>query len=231
MKQASKSKAVVLLSAGLDSSVNLFEAVRAHDVVMALTFNYGQRAAPSEIRSAGRLSDFVKVPHRVIELPFFRDFNRSSLIVKGEKVPTGAAVKIDDMKISLETAKSVWVPNRNGIFLNIAAGFAEALGAEFVIPGFNAEEAQTFPDNTEDYMQALTGSFSFSTANKVKVKCFTSSLYKNQIVKRGQELGLPFEMIWPCYFAGDKWCGQCESCQRSKSAMKKAGLDADKFYL
>jgi 7-cyano-7-deazaguanine synthase len=225
-----KSKAVVLLSSGLDSSVNLFEAVKAHAVVMALTFNYGQKAGPAEIRSAGRLSDFVKVPHKVIELPFFRDFNRSSLIVKAEKVPTGDAVKINDMKTSQETAKSVWVPNRNGILLNIAAGFAEALGAEYVIPGFNLEEAQTFPDNTEDYMGALSNSFSYSTANKVKVKCFTSSMNKTEIVKKGQELGLPFEMIWPCYFTGDKWCGQCESCQRSKNAMKKAGINADKFF-
>ncbi len=225
-----KSKAVVLLSSGLDSSVNLFEAVKSHDVVMAITFDYGQKAAPSEIRSAGRLSDYIKVPHKVIELPFFRDFNRSSLIVKSGKIPTGDSVKIDDLETSLQTAKTVWVPNRNGIFLNIAAGFAEALGAEFIIPGFNLEEAQTFPDNTEDYMHALTNSFGYSTANKVKVKCFTSAMNKTEIAKRGRELGLPFEMIWPCYFTGEKWCGQCESCQRSKNAMKKAGINADKFY-
>jgi 7-cyano-7-deazaguanine synthase len=225
-----KTKAVVLLSAGLDSSVNLFEAAQKNDVVLALTFNYGQKAATSEIRAAGELCKFLKINHKVIELPFFKDFNKSSLIVDSEKVPTGDEVRINNMKISLETAKSVWVPNRNGIFLNIAAGFAEALGAEVVIPGFNAEEAQTFPDNTGEYMDSLSAAFAFSTSNKVKVHCYTVSMNKVEIVKHGQSLQLPFEKIWPCYFSGDKWCGECESCQRSKSAMKAAGMDTQKYF-
>lgn len=219
-----KSKCVVLLSAGLDSSVNLFQAHREHEVCLALTFDYGQRAAAREIQSAQALCKELSITHKVLSLSFFKDFNRSSLIQTREKVPTGRDVDIHDLKTSEKTAASVWVPNRNGIFLNIAAGFAEALGAQFVIPGFNAEEAQTFPDNTEGFMQALDKSFGFSTSNKVKVHCYTSGLFKIDIVKKGVELGLPFEKIWPCYFSGDTWCGECESCQRFKNAMKQAGL-------
>ncbi len=225
-----KSKALVLLSAGLDSSVNLYEANLQLDVVLALTFNYGQKAALQEVAAAKNLAAGLNVPHKVVALPFFADFNKSSLLVASETIPTGADVDIHSLKISQENAKSVWVPNRNGIFLNIAAGFAEALGVSFVIPGFNAEEAATFPDNTEDYMKALDHSLSFSTANKIKVKCFTSALNKTEIVQRAMKLQMPLEKIWPCYFAGAQWCGQCESCLRSKNAMERAGLDPQKYF-
>ena len=225
-----KKKALVLLSAGLDSSVNLYEAHQNLDVVLALTFDYGQKAAKKEILSAKNLAADLKIPHKVVDLSFFADFNKSALLVAHQQIPTGTQVDIHSLKTSQETAKSVWVPNRNGIFLNIAAGFAEALDADFVIPGFNAEEATTFPDNTEEFMSALDGSFKFSTSNQVKVKCFTSSLNKTQIVKRGLELQLPLEKIWPCYFAGATWCGQCESCLRSKNAMKSAGANYEDLF-
>lgn len=225
-----KDKALVLLSAGLDSSVNLYEAQLQLEVVLALTFNYGQKAANKEVAAAQSLAAGLKITHKVVHLPFFADFNKSSLLVDSEIIPTGTNVDIHSLKVSQETAKSVWVPNRNGIFLNIAAGFAEALGVSYVIPGFNAEEAATFPDNTEDYMKALDHSLSFSTANKIKIKCFTSALNKTEIVQRALTLKMPLEKIWPCYFAGAQWCGQCESCLRSKNAMNCAGVDIKKYF-
>ncbi len=226
-----KSKGLVLLSAGLDSSVNLYEAHQKLEVVLALTFNYGQKAAEKEVSSAKNLAAELGIAHKVVSLPFFSDFNKSSLLVAGENIPTGSQVDIHSLKTSQETAKSVWVPNRNGIFLNIAAGFAEALGAEFVIPGFNVEEAATFADNSEDYMRALDHSFSFSTSNKIKVKCFTTALNKTQIVQRAVDLEMPLSKIWPCYFGGQQWCGRCESCLRSKNAMKTAGLDITSYFI
>ena len=218
-------KYIVLLSAGLDSSVNLLEAHREGSVLLALTFDYGQRAAKSEIRSAQNLCAELGLRHQVIELPFIKSFGKSSLIDSTKNIPTQGQVSIDDLKVSQKTAESVWVPNRNGILLNIAAGFAEALGADAIVPGFNIEEAQTFPDNSTDYLKALDQSFSFSTANKVVTRCFTDQLNKTQIVKRGIELGLDFNHIWPCYFSAENWCGVCESCQRSLRAMKANGVN------
>lgn len=222
-------KSVVLLSSGLDSTVNLFEAHRKGGVALALSFDYGQRAAVREISQAARLAKHLGVPHRVLELPFFKDFGQSSLVDRSKEVPT-SSVKIDDRAASEQSAKSVWVPNRNGIFLNIAAGFAEALGADAVIPGFNIEEAATFPDNSTDYMRALDKSFSYSTANKVKVVCFTDRLDKPKIAARALELGVPLDMMWPCYFAEEKWCGRCESCQRAKRALIAAGADVTPLF-
>ncbi len=122
-----KQAAVVLLSSGLDSSFNLYRAHREMTVLLALTFKYGQRAQEREVRSAANLAAALSIPHKVIDLSWFREFTRTAL-VSGALIPAGEAVSIDDQKTSLETAKAVWVPNRNGIFLNIAAGFAEGLG-------------------------------------------------------------------------------------------------------
>lgn len=218
-------KSVVLLSSGLDSTVNLYEAKKAGEVLLALTFDYGQRAAEKEILKSKILAEALNVPHKVVDLKFFQDFGHSSLTDKTQRLPLNDDVSIDDLKVSEKTAKSVWVPNRNGIFLNIAAGFAETLKAHFVVPGFNLEEAATFPDNSQGFLDQLSLSFSYSTSNQVKARCFTTNLNKTQIVKRGLELGVNFNHVWPCYQAFDAWCGQCESCQRAKRAFKDNGLD------
>lgn len=215
-----KKSAVVLLSSGLDSSVNLYKAISELNVLRALTFNYGQRAAKKEIAQSRELCGLLGIEHQVIEIPWLKDITKTSLVNTGEDVPVGASVSIDNFKTSMETAKAVWVPNRNGVFLNIAAAVAEGLGAEYVIPGFNAEEATTFPDNSVAYLKALDHSFSFSTATGVKTLCYTAEMDKTQIVAMGRKLQVPFEKLWPCYFSGDTWCGQCESCQRFQRAVQ-----------
>lgn len=220
-------KSVVLLSAGLDSTVNFFEAVRESKVVLALTFDYGQRAAVREIECAGRIAAAANVPHEVVELPFFKKWGGSSLTDPAKPVPIDERVSIDDPEVSRESARSVWVPNRNGVFLNIAAGFAEALGAERIVPGFNLEEAATFPDNSREFLEQSTRALSFSTANGVRVHCPTVGLTKPEIVRRGIALGVDFGLMWPCYFADSRWCGRCESCQRSRRALESAGLRWD----
>ncbi len=112
-----KKKVVVLLSAGLDSTVNAFDVLKhRREIALALTFNYGQRAARKEIEQSAKIADYLKIPHKVVDLPWFKDFNKSSLLVENQEVPTGSQVAIDDPATSQETAKSVWVPNRNGVF-------------------------------------------------------------------------------------------------------------------
>ncbi|MBY0383543.1 7-cyano-7-deazaguanine synthase QueC [bacterium] len=218
------SSSVVLLSGGLDSTVNFLEALKDGGVQMALTFNYGQRAALQEINSAKKLCAKHQVQHQVIELPFFKLFTKTSLVEHQQKIPTGGEINIDSYEKSLVSADKVWVPNRNGIFLNIAAGFAEGLGVSFVVPGFNLEEATTFPDNSADFQAALDGAFSFSTQNKVKIKCYTLRQNKTEILKRGLDLGMDIKDVWPCYFGEAKWCGTCESCLRFQNALRRVGV-------
>jgi len=220
-----RKKTVVLLSSGLDSTVNLFSARQHSDVVLALTFDYGQRAAARELERAKLIADAAGVRHQIVGLPWFKDFTQTSLVNRTSDVPVCEEVSIDDIEVSNRTAKAVWVPNRNGIFLNIAAGFAEGLGADCIVPGFNAEEAATFPDNTDAFLKAASAAFAFSTSNRIEAICYTTELNKTEIVRRGRDLGVPFHLIWPCYLAGDQPCGQCESCQRFQRALRDAGVD------
>ena len=222
MSSSAEPTSVVLLSSGLDSTVNLYEAREKSRVLLALTFNYGQRAAESELEHSAAIAEAAGIPHKVLDLRWFAEFTNTSLINRSSTVPVGKTVSIDDLDQSNETAKAVWVPNRNGIFLNIGAAFAEGLKAKWVVPGFNIEEGATFPDNTQAFLDSLTSAFKFSTSNHVEAKCFTTKLNKTQIVRRGRELGAPFNLIWPCYFSGPAPCGECESCQRFQRATREA---------
>ena len=226
-----KNKSVVLLSAGLDSTVNFYAALKESSVSLALTFNYGQRAAAKEIQQAQEMARRNQVPHQVVDLPWMKLLGSSALTQDAEQVPTGSRVMIDNREVSAESAKSVWVPNRNGVFLNIAAAFAESLDANWIVPGFNAEEAATFPDNSFDFIRATRKSFTYSTANHVDVQCFTIMMSKLQIVELGQQLKVPFELTWPCYLAKERWCGECESCQRARRAFSVAHVETKDLFL
>jgi 7-cyano-7-deazaguanine synthase len=223
-KRRKKSSALVLFSSGLDSTVNLFWALEKLHIVEAVTFLYGQRAQSAELRQAKKICSRYKIKHHIINLPFISQFGGSSLTDKSKSIPTRKQVSMDDLKVSQKTAKSVWIPNRNGIFMNVAAGLAESRGLDMIIPGFNAEEAATFPDNSEDYLKKVEEALEYSTANQVKARCVTVKMNKTQIVELGLKLNVPFEMMWPCYFSGKTWCRQCESCQRSLRALHAAGL-------
>ncbi|OFZ18643.1 MAG: 7-cyano-7-deazaguanine synthase QueC [Bdellovibrionales bacterium RBG_16_40_8] len=212
--------AVVLLSSGLDSTVNLYCARRELNISKAITFNYGQRAARREIEHSQKICKVLNIEHNIIEILWLGEWTSTSLVNTKVNVPQGEEIKIDDYQKSLKTAKAVWVPNRNGIFLNIAAALAESLEADYVIPGFNKEEAVTFPDNTQEYLDALENCFSFSTASKVKTLCFTADKNKSEIVQLGRKLQVPFDLMWPCYLGEEKICQKCESCKRFLGALE-----------
>lgn len=225
-----KKDSVVLLSGGLDSTVNFYAALQETNVKLAITFNYGQKAAVKEISCAKIIAEGNKIEHKIVDLLWLKNLGKSSLTSEANAIPMGKNISLDNQKLSESTAKAVWVPNRNGIFLNIAAAFAESLGAEIVVPGFNREEAATFPDNSLDFVRAIRKAFIYSTSNQIDVQCYTITMGKYDIVDLGKKLNVPFEKIWPCYQAKEIWCGDCESCQRSKRAFKAARLDFKHLY-
>lgn len=211
-------KSVVLLSGGLDSAVCLAHGVRDGAVVLCLTFDYGQQAAKREIEAAAALSGYYGVSHRVIALPFLVQITKSALVT-GADLPEPEIDALDDPAQAAAAALRVWVPNRNGIFLNVAAAFAEYLGADTVVAGFNREEAATFPDNSEGFIAAATAALGYSTLNRVRVVSYTQHLDKSEIVELGKRLGVPFELIWSCYRGGAEMCRRCESCLRFLRAL------------
>jgi 7-cyano-7-deazaguanine synthase len=147
----------------------------------------------------------------VIAIPWLAGVTGTALVNRKAKIPRN--------EMSERSAKAVWVPNRNGVFIEIAAAHAESLGAERLITGFNKEEAATFPDNSRAYVVAINRALAFSTANGVRVVSFTGALDKKAIVNLGRRLDAPLRHIWPCYEGGRIWCGECESCLRSLRAL------------
>lgn len=214
--------ALILLSGGLDSSVNLYEAKAEHKNILALSFNYGQKAALQEIKSATLFCKKLNCEHQIYNLDFFKSWTKTSLINSKKNIPIN--IELTSSKATKESAKQVWVPNRNGVFLNVAACLAESINIPFVYVGFNKEEAETFPDNSVDYLKSVNKSFSFSTLNKVEVKSYTQYLNKKDIYKRAIELNIPINNLWPCYFNGKELCQKCESCQRFLKAQADFSL-------
>src|SRR6266850_3604650 len=152
-------KAVALLYGGLDSTVAF--AIRARDTVLALTVDYGQRAARREIASARRTARRYRVPHRVLRMPWL---SGGALVDRSKRLPSPDLRRAAETKAS---AAAVWVPNRNGVLLAAAAAMAERLGATRVVVGFNREEAATFPDNSARFLDAANRALRFSTRRRV----------------------------------------------------------------
>lgn len=213
--------AVSLLSGGLDSIVATWLAAREVPVALALTCDYGQRAAAREIEAAGRVAAALGVPHQVVPLPWLPAVAGDALTRHDRALPHPEAADLDSA-VAEETAAAVWVPNRNGLLLNIAAVYADALGCEAVVVGFNAEEGATFPDNTPAYATAAEAAFSYSTRGGCRVLSPTLALTKVQIVQAGQAAGAPLQYAWSCYEGGPVACGRCESCRRSQRAFARA---------
>ena len=222
---------MALLSAGLDSSVAVAIALsQGFEIGLALTFDYGQKATHQEVLRAEKLSAFWKIPHRVIKVPLFLENQSSGLLGKHSPLPNPSAHDLDDLVSSQISAKAVWVPNRNGVFLEIAASLAEQAQINRLIVGFNLEEAQTFPDNSKAYLDAINQAFRYSTSNQVQVVSPTISLNKTQIVKKALELKVPLNLIWSCYESRDQMCGKCESCMRLKRGLIQNEVKLDDFF-
>lgn len=206
-------KSVILLSGGLDSVVALAYSKQKTDynVELALTFDYGQKTVRSEVEASRKISEFYGIENKVIRLDWLKEITNTALVAN-----------IDTPKSGFETensAKSVWVPNRNALFLNIAASFADSFGYNYILFGANKDEAKTFPDNTEEFREQATKLFESSTLVKPQVVAPLINYSKSDIVRVAVELGVPFEFIRSCYNSEEGHCGECESCYYLKNAL------------
>jgi 7-cyano-7-deazaguanine synthase len=213
--------AVVLLSGGLDSTVALADVLTRQSVACVLTFDYGQRAAAQELKATRAIARHYGLTHHIIPLPWLSDLLPKALTPKRVLEDQGVSQAPPATEAELFDVNRVWVPNRNGLFLNIAACYAEALKADTIVFGANAEEGVDFPDNTEAFRQKMTEVFAFSTLNGVQVEAPLVHLSKTQIIDRGLALKVPFEWLWSCYEDAETQCGQCPSCIRVQNAQRQ----------
>lgn len=206
-------KSIILMSGGLDSLVSLGLKKEELNISLALTFDYGQKSANQEIEASKKICEYYNIEHVVIKLDWLKNITQTSL-VSDDDVPTGDA--LDDGNQSMKT---VWVPNRNGLFLNIAGSFADSYGYDYILIGANKEEAQTFSDNTQEFVDAINKEFEYSTQNAPKVVAPLINYVKNDIVMLALDSGVPLELTRSCYQGGESHCGICESCVRLKNSL------------
>ena len=213
-------KSIVLLSGGLDSTVNFKRSVDRGEAALALTFDYGQRSARREVASARAMARRYGVPFRAMKLDWLAGITHTALVDRAKRLPSPALQALDDVRgAALRTAKAVWVPNRNGVFIAIAAALAESMGCSQIVVGFNAEEAATFPDNSADFIAAANRALRLSTLAKVRVVSYTAKLDKKGVVRLGRKINAPFDLMWSCYEGRSAMCWKCESCLRLKRAL------------
>jgi len=161
--------------------------------------------------------------HEVIDLPWLSKISTSSLNTS-EEIPEVSEADLDDIEKSSESASSVWVPARNTVFTSIALSYAESIGAEIIIVGWNGEEGSTFPDNSKEYMEKFNELIDVGSPDKIKIEAPAIDLNKEEIIELGVKVGAPMELSYSCYKGGDKHCGVCESCMRRRRAFENLNV-------
>lgn len=203
-------RSVLLLSGGLDSLVAAYAARGEYPPMLALTFDYGQRAAARELETALRVCAELDIVHHLVKLPWLARL-------------TPAALASEQSNLAEATDLSVWVPARNAVFIAIAAAFAEAWNCGAVVCGFNAEEATRFPDNSPEFVARCEAMLELATRNSPRIVAPTLELTKVEIVRLGLRVGAPLHFVWSCYGPGPEHCWQCPSCRRLRAALQDAG--------
>ena len=248
--QASK-LGVVLLSGGLDSATTLAVARRQGFLCHALSFDYGQRHR-FELRAARRVAEALgAVEHRIVKI---------DLSARGGFGSSALTDRIDvpkDRVLGVPTERSPWafghiegtgqggpavwpqsaipvtyVPARNTIFLSIALGYAEVIGAFDIFIGVNAIDYSGYPDCRPEFVQAFEKLANLATAaavegrGKFTIHAPLIGMVKAQIIRTGLELGVDYSLTHSCYdpSAGGNACGRCDSCLLRLAGFAAAGV-------
>src|SRR5688572_18042929 len=215
-------KVVVLCSGGMDSVTALYWARREHDVVAAVSFDYGAKHNHREIPFAAEHATKLGARHDTISLDFVNRLFASDLLKSGGEIPEG--------HYEAENMKQTVVPFRNAIMLSVACGFAESVGAEAVVIAAHGGDHAIYPDCREDFMRAMGDAMRLGTYAGVQLLRPFIALDKARIAREGAKLGVDFARTWSCYKGGAVHCGRCGTCVERREAFALAGLKDPTVY-
>lgn len=218
--------AVVLLSGGLDSTTCLAMAKAAGFACYALSFRYGQRSA-QEIVFAERIARANGVmEHKVIDLDLSQ-IGGSALTDHRIAVPESPTSGIP----------VTYVPARNTVFLSIALGWAEVVGADAIYTGVNAVDYSGYPDCRPEYIAAFEKMANLATragveGHRLRIETPLIQLSKAQIIQAGLTLGVDYSLTVSCYQANDagQACGRCDACRLRRQGFTDAGITDPTLY-
>jgi len=219
-------KAVVLLSGGMDSCVCAAVACTEHGAanVALLHASYGQRTESRELRAFREIADFYRITQRLmVRLDHFRAIGGSAL--------TDASIAVPENELG-ETGSHgseipvTYVPFRNAHFLSVGVSWAEAVGASAIYIGAVAEDSSGYPDCRPEYYRVFQELIRAGTRPETRIEIVTPviGLKKSEIIRKGGELGAPLHLTWSCYQNEEEACGACDSCLLRLRAFSEAGI-------
>jgi 7-cyano-7-deazaguanine synthase len=217
MSASFQSRAVVLLSGGMDSCVCAALAVRDHEAA-AVHISYGQRTEERERQSFLAICQRLKI--------------HDKLMVRNEALRAIGGSALTDDAIDVPAAEHVghgvpvtYVPFRNAHFLAVAVSWAEVLGAEKVYIGAVEPDSSGYPDCRPAYYEAFNEVARTGTKEGlIEIVTPLIAMRKTDIVRLGLELNAPFDLTWSCYSREDRACGICDSCALRLRAFAAAGM-------
>jgi len=210
-------KTIVILSGGLDSATLLYHLKQQGHWVHALTFNYGQRHN-RELKAADEICRRTQTTQESVDLTSLRP-------MFGANALTDLSVTLPSGEYSNSTIGITTVPNRNMIMLSIAIGRAISLGFNAVAFGAHGGvNGVMYPDCSPDFVASIDSTAKTCDDQKISVLAPFVDWDKSMIVKRGQELAVPFELTWSCYEGNSTPCRKCGTCIDRANAFRKAGL-------
>ncbi len=226
MTATSPRRAVVLVSGGLDSATILAMAKADGFEPSAISFDYGQRHR-FELEAAGRVCTAAGVKRHIVVPLDLRAFGGSAL-TDDIAVPKDRS----DAQMSSGGIPITYVPARNTIFLSVALGWAEVLGASDLFIGVNAVDYSGYPDCRPEFIAAFQQLARLATKSGVertadwRIHAPLIALSKAEIIRRGMELGVDYGLTHSCYDPDERGrgCGHCDSCQLRLKGFAEAGL-------
>lgn len=219
-------KVLVLSSGGVDSSTCLALATNkfGKENVTALSMYYGQKH-DRELEAAEQLAEHYGVEHIVMNLtPIFRFSNSSLLKNSEEEIPEGSYSSQQNQ--SKGKPVSTYVPFRNGLFLSCAASIALSKECEIIYYGTHSDDVagNAYPDCSTVFNDAINKAIFEGSGRQLHIEAPFINMNKADVVKKGLELNVPFELTWSCYEGGDEPCGVCATCIDRAEAFKLNGV-------
>ena len=213
------SKAIVLVSGGLDSLVTASIAAQENDELYFLHFNYRQRTEDKELESFKHISNFYKPKQtKIITIEYIKDLGGNSLTDANLQIP---------IEHDLNIIPNTYVPFRNGNFLAIAAAWAELLFEDETVKiyiGATQVDGSNYPDCKESFFKKFEIAINEGIKNNIAICTPLMNLSKKDIVILGNKLNAPIEISWSCYSNNKEACGVCDSCYLRLKAFNDAGL-------
>jgi len=215
-------QSLILFSGGIDSTTALYWSLKEGKKVTALTFDYGQRHRV-EIRLAKKLTERLKILHTILNVDL-NQIGGSSLT--DSSIPLPQLEQIGEIK---EELPSTYVPFRNGIFLALAAAWAEVNNIKEIVCGFNVIDSPHYPDTRRAFVEAMEEAINSGTGavfrkEKLHILAPFLDMRKSEIIRHGLSLGADYSYSVSCYNGSEIPCLKCSSCLLRQKAWEEAGL-------